>query len=84
MESMTDLPKNHFSSVVGKSEVSDFVQSLRKSLGNYIARRPNLDCFGCRLESAGGSGVNAIQEHEGGGFPIHPDLFAQIDFRLFC
>lgn len=36
MESMADLSKNYFSSVIGKSEVSDFVQSLRKSLGKKL------------------------------------------------
>jgi len=31
---MSDLSKNHFASVIGKSEVWDFVRSLRKSLGS--------------------------------------------------
>ena len=36
MESIVDLMKNHFAGVIGKSEVSVFVQSLRKSLGSLI------------------------------------------------
>lgn len=45
MESMADLTKNRFASVVGKSEVSVFVQSLRKSLGRLTFNRPTIVAF---------------------------------------
>jgi hypothetical protein len=35
MKSMADLTQNHFASVIGKSEVLDFVKSLRKTLGSW-------------------------------------------------
>jgi hypothetical protein len=36
---MSELSKNHFASVIGESEVWDFVRSLRKSLGRSNALR---------------------------------------------
>jgi hypothetical protein len=38
---LADLMKNYFANVIGKSEVSDFVQSVRKSLGSW---RTGLAC----------------------------------------
>jgi len=36
----SQFDENHFASVIGKSEVSIFVQSLRKSLGKLTFNRP--------------------------------------------
>jgi hypothetical protein len=48
MESMADLMKNHFAIVIGKSDVWNFVRSLRKSLGNLTFSRLTIVAFFAR------------------------------------
>ena len=43
--------KNHFASVIGKSEVWNFVRSLRKSLGKLTFNRPPIVALFARLWS---------------------------------
>jgi hypothetical protein len=54
MESMADLSESHFASVIGKSEVSDSAQSLRKSFGSLkVDSLTGFDCVGHKKHSEG-------------------------------